>query len=101
MKSFICLAVFVSLVMADQFLLDLSQSTVVMKQGTTCYFWRLNSHETEAVQSPTGIYELETKFHHLLSVHSKFGDISDVSIYSQDIQTLCTGATLKSYSHHH
>uniref|UniRef100_K1PRM7 Uncharacterized protein n=1 Tax=Magallana gigas TaxID=29159 RepID=K1PRM7_MAGGI len=72
----------------------------IMKSGDTCYFWRLNSHEIESVQSPTGIYELETKLRHLVSVHTKFGDVADLSIYSQEVQTLCAGATLKSYSHH-
>lgn len=94
------LAALVFVVSADQFLLDLSQDTSIMKQGDICYFWRLNSHEIESVQSPTGMYELETKLRHLVSVHTKFDTVADLSIYSQEAQTLCAGATLKSYSHH-
>ncbi|XP_011443405.2 uncharacterized protein [Magallana gigas] len=100
MKFILCLAALVCMVSADRFVLDLSQDSSIMKSGDTCYFWRLNSHEIESVQSPTGIYELETKLRHLVSVHTKFGDVADLSIYSQEVQTLCAGATLKSYSHH-
>ncbi|XP_062577430.1 uncharacterized protein LOC134239272 [Saccostrea cucullata] len=100
MKILISLCVFVALVAADQFVLDLSQDSAIMKQGDICYFWRLNNHEIESVQNPTGLNEIETKFHHLVSVHSKFGVVADITIYSQAVQTLCNGATLKSYSHH-
>nr|XP_022308831.1 uncharacterized protein LOC111114697 [Crassostrea virginica] len=100
MKTLLCLATLVVLVAADQFLLDLSQNSAIMKQGDICYFWRLNDHEIESVQSPTGIYEIETRFRHLVSVHTKFGTVADLSVYSNDVQTMCTGATLSSYSHH-
>ncbi|XP_061179487.1 uncharacterized protein LOC133188122 [Saccostrea echinata] len=94
------LSLLVVLVAADQFLLDLSQDTAIMKQGSICYFWRLNNHEIESVQNPTGIHEIETKFQHLVSVHTKFGDIADITVYSKAVQNLCNGDTLKSYSHH-
>ncbi|XP_048754534.1 uncharacterized protein LOC125665755 [Ostrea edulis] len=100
MRVLLCLTVIVAMVAADNFELDLNQDTVVLKQGTTCYFWRLNKHELESVQSPTGIYEIEAKYHHLLSAHTHFGDLADMSIYSTAVQSMCAGTTLKTYSHH-